>query len=59
MFCPGSEAAGEGLLGAGLGALIGAAIKTRDGWEPVPLAGLRLGVARLRGQLGLGAALAF
>jgi len=59
MFCPGPEAVGDGLLGAGLGALIGSAIKTQHGWEPVPLAGLRLGVGPLRGRLGFGAALAF
>jgi hypothetical protein len=58
MFCPASEAVGDGLAGAGLGALVGAAIRTQSGWEPVPLVGLRLGVAPLRGRLGLGAALA-
>jgi hypothetical protein len=48
----------SGLIGAGIGSLIGSAIKT-DRWQEVPLDRLRVSVVPTRNGFGLGARIAF
>lgn len=56
--CIGITAMGFAVLGAGVGALIGAFIKT-ERWEQVPIRNLRLSVTPRRGGVTLGISVAY